>query len=241
MGVRCRASGSRGAPRGALLIVPPGAEQRKETVIMKRMRTTLGVGFVIAVMGFLGMTASVQAQSVAPLLESVEAALLEALTGPEGEYAAYASYAVVIEEYGNVEPYATIADAELRHIEALQRLLDKYGVSYPAANPYLGTIEAPADLATAAQAWADGEIANVELYDELLAAVEGYSDITRVFLNLQFASQEAHLPAFQLAAENGGTLTPGQIVDQIASYQQRNGVEGLVYGEKGMIRWRGGK
>jgi rubrerythrin len=174
------------------------------------------------------------------LPESVETALLEALTGPEGEYAAYASYAAVLEEYGDIEPYATIADAELRHIEALQRLLDKYGVEYPSENPYLVTIQAPANLATAAQAWADGEIANVELYDELLAEVEGYSDITRVFLNLQFASQEAHLPAFELAAENGGTITPGQMVDQIATYQERNGIEGYAYGEKGMIRWRGG-
>jgi len=208
---------------------------------MKRLRRTLGVGLVVAVIGVAGLAASVQAQTaVTPLPESVETALLEALTGPEGEYAAYASYAAVLEEYGDVEPYATIAEAELRHIEALQRLLDKYGVEYPTVNPYLGTIEAPADLATAAQAWADGEIANVELYDELLAEVEGYSDITRVFLNLQFASQEAHLPAFELAAENGGTISPGQMVDQIATYQERNGIDGYAYGEKGMIRWRGG-
>ena len=150
---------------------------------MKRLRKTLGAGLIAAVIGVVGLAASVQAQAVATSLpESVEAALLEALTGPEGEYAAYASYAAVLEEYGDVEPYATIADAELRHIEALQRLLDKYGVDYPAVNPYLGTIEAPADLASAAQAWADGEIANVALYDELLAEVEGYSDVTRVFL-----------------------------------------------------------
>ena len=108
-------------------------------------------------------------------------------------------------------------------------------------NPYLGEIAAPADLQAAAEAWAEGEIANVALYDELLAEVEGYPDITRVFLNLQSASQEAHLPAFQLAAENGGTITPGQMVDQIAQFQQRNGVEGYAFGEKGMLRWRRGK
>ena len=209
---------------------------------MKRLRTTLGVGGVAAMMGVVGLVASIQAQAaVMPLPESVETALLEALIGPEGEYAAYASYAAVLEEYGDVEPYATIADAELRHIEALQRLLDKYGVEHPTVNPYLGTIEAPMDLESAALAWADGEIANVELYDELLAEVEEFSDINRVFLNLQFASQEAHLPAFQLAAVNGGTVTSGQTVDPIASYQHRNGSEGFAYGQKGMIRWRGGQ
>jgi len=209
---------------------------------MKKLRKTLGVGVVAAVMGVVGLAVSVQAQAaVMPLPQSVQTALLEALLGPEGEYAAYASYAAVLEEYGDVEPYKTIADAELRHVEALQRLLDKYGVDYLTTNPYMGTIEAPADLESTAQAWADGEIANVELYDGLLAVVEDYSDITRVFLNLRFASQEAHLPAFQLAAENGGTVTSGQMVDHIASYQQHNGLEGYAYGQKGMTRWRGGQ
>jgi hypothetical protein len=203
----------------------------------------IGLGIVavglISVMLWGGL---VQAQTDSGALPAnVEAALLEALTGPEGEYAAYAAYAAVLETYGEVEPYATIADAELRHIEALQRLLDRYGIEYPSVNPYLGTIEAPEDLATAAQAWAEGEIANIALYDELLLEVEGYSDITRVFLNLQFASQDAHLPAFELAAENGGTLTPEQMNDQIAQFQQRNGVEGYAFGEKGMVRRRSGK
>jgi len=209
---------------------------------MNTRRAMRGTVVVVALIGILGLAGAVQAQARgAALPVSVEEALLEALTGPEGEYAAYASYAAVLEEYGDVEPYATIADAELRHIEALQRLLDRYGIEYPAVNPYLGGVEAPEDLAIAAQAWADGEIANVELYDELLAEVEDDSDITRVFLNLQFASQEAHLPAFQRAAENGGTITPGQMVDEMASYQQRNGVEGYAYGQKGMMRWRSGK
>ena len=206
------------------------------------MKTKLAAMIAVVVIGTVGLTAMASAQAATGVLaEKAEAAVLEALIGPEGEYAAYASYAAVLEEYGDVEPYATIAEAELRHIEALQRLLDKYGVEYPTVNPYLGTIEAPADLATAARAWADGEIANIALYDELFPAVVGNSDITRVFLNLQFASQEAHLPAFELAAENGGTLTPGQMTDQIAAYQQRNGIEGYAYGEKGMIRWRGGE
>jgi hypothetical protein len=141
---------------------------------------------------------------------NVQEALLETLTGPEGEYAAYASYAAVIEKYGDVEPYLHIMEAEGRHIIALQHQLDKYGIAYPAENPYLGQIEAPESLLEAAQAWAEGEIANVEMYEQLLSVVEEYSDITRVFLNLQRSSQEAHLPAFESAAENGGTLDSGE-------------------------------
>jgi hypothetical protein len=114
------------------------------------------------------------------------------------------TYAAIIEEYGNVQPYANIMDAEARHIAALQKLLDRYGVQYPTVNPYLGKVEAPASLAEAAQAGIDAEKANVELYEQQMAAVAAYSDIARVFANLQAASRNSHLPAFERALANGG-------------------------------------
>lgn len=129
----------------------------------------------------------------------------EALMGPEGEYAALASYQAVLDEYGDVEPYATIMEAEARHADALIRQLDRMGVATPDVNPYLGLIAAPADLTTAATAWAEGEVANVELYDRLLADATDDS-LIRVFENLRRASADQHLPAFEQAAENGGTL-----------------------------------
>lgn len=130
--------------------------------------------------------------------------VLEALVGPEGEYAAYATYAAIMEEYGNVQPYANIMSAEARHIAALQKLLDRYGVPYPTANPYLGQVAAPASLAEAAQAGIDAEKANVALYEQQKVAVAAYPDIARVFANLQAASQNSHLPAFERALANGG-------------------------------------
>jgi hypothetical protein len=133
----------------------------------------------------------------------------EALMGPEGEYAALASYQAVLDEYGQVEPYATIKDAEAQHAEALIRQLERMGVEVP-GNPYLGLIAAPADLTTAAAAWAVGEVANVELYDRLIEQTDD-ANLIRVFENLRRASAEAHLPAFELAAENGGTLDPEQM------------------------------
>ncbi len=134
----------------------------------------------------------------------------EALMGPDGEYAALASYQAVLDEFGQVEPYATIKEAESRHAEALVRQLDRMGVDTPTENPYLGLIAAPGDLESAAQAWAIGEIANVELYDQL---IEQASDerLIGVFENLRNASADSHLPAFELAAENGGTLDPEDI------------------------------
>jgi len=134
----------------------------------------------------------------------VAAAVLAALVGPEGEYAAYATYAAIIEEYGNVQPYADIIKAEARHIAALQKPLDRYGVPSSPVNSYLGQVTAPTSLAEAAQAGIDAEKANVELYEQQMAAVAAYPDIVRVFTNLQTASQDSHLPAFERALADGG-------------------------------------
>jgi hypothetical protein len=138
--------------------------------------------------------------------------ILAALMGPDGEYAAAASYAAVLDEYGMVEPYGTIYQAELRHIDALIRQLERAGEPVP-ANPYLGKIDAPADLTTAAKAWAQGEVLNVELYDDLIARTTN-ANLLNVLGNLRSASLDSHLPAFELAAKNGGTLTKDQMTNR---------------------------
>lgn len=145
----------------------------------------------------------------APAAGTDAAIAWEALTSPDGEYAAAASYQAVLDKFGQVEPYATILNAELKHINALTRQLERAGVTVP-ANPYLGNLEAPADLEAAAKAWAAGEILNVEMYDKLLTQTSE-SNLTRVLTNLRRSSQESHLPMFELAAENGGTLTADQM------------------------------
>jgi hypothetical protein len=148
-------------------------------------------------------------KELSPAAGTDAAVAWEALTGPDGEYAAAASYQAVLDKFGQVEPYATILGAELKHINALTRQLERAGVTVP-ANPYLGNLEAPADLETAAKAWAEGEILNVEMYDKLLTQTSD-ANLTRVLTNLRRSSQESHLPMFELAAENGGTLTPDQM------------------------------
>jgi len=130
----------------------------------------------------------------------VQVMVLDALVSPEGEYAAYATYAAILEAYGDATPFTNIMASEARHIEALTKILDAYGVPYPEENPYLGTIEVPASLAAAAQAGVDAEIANVDLYERQLESVANFPDIYQVFVNLQSASLNQHLPAFERAA-----------------------------------------
>ena len=158
------------------------------------------------------------------MTSEVSTALYEALVSGEGEYAAYATYGAAIDKFGQVEPYVSIQQAEANHIDALKRQMDKYGISYPQENPYIGNVVAPDSLEEAAEAWAIGEIANVELYDRLLEASEDCSDVTRVFTNLRNASQEMHLPAFELAAKSGGTLSQEQM--QPLSSEHHNGGNG---------------
>ena len=175
---------------------------------MKRVPSVVAIGAVVMALA-IGSVATVGAnsgcwrqdvtkQSSLPI--EVQEALLDALVGPEGEYAAYATYAAVLDRYGEVSPFANIMVSEAKHIDALQRLLDRYGVPYPEENPYLGVVEAAESLAAAAQAGIDAEIANVALYEDQLAAVAQYPNIVEAFINLQRASQEKHLPAFERAA-----------------------------------------
>jgi hypothetical protein len=135
--------------------------------------------------------------------------VLAALMGPEGEYAAAASYLAVLDKYGSVEPYQTIYQAELRHIDALIRQLERLGEEVP-ENPYLGKITAPDDLVSAAEAWAVGEVLNVEMYDQLISKTQN-ANLLNVLGNLRIASLESHLPAFELAAQGDGTLTAEQM------------------------------
>jgi hypothetical protein len=161
-----------------------------------------------------------QMKQQAPEAGTDAALAWEALTGADGEYAAAASYQAVLDQFGQVEPYSTILAAELRHVNALTRQLEGMGVTVP-SNPYLGVVSAPADLKTAAKAWAQGEILNVQLYDELLSEADS-TNLVRVFTNLRRASQESHLPMFELAAAGDGTLA----ADQVSGMQGSGGMHG---------------
>lgn len=137
----------------------------------------------------------------------------EALMGADGEYAASASYLAVLAAFGDVEPYASIQEAEERHSDALIRQLERMGVDAP-ENPHLGSIPAPADLEEAALSWAEGEVANIAMYDDLIAQSLDPA-LIRVLTNLRTASAESHLPAFEAAATTGGTSVAA--ADGIAS------------------------
>ena len=133
------------------------------------------------------------------LTEAEIRALNEAL---DDEYQAWATYDQVIADFGDSPPFSHVREAEARHIEALQVLYARYGLPVP-ENPWPGRVPRYASLIEACAAGVGAEVANAALYERLLAATRR-PDLLTVFRNLQAASQERHLRAFERCAQGAG-------------------------------------
>lgn len=127
-----------------------------------------------------------------PLSEVEKDALQQAILE---EYGAFNLYTAVINQFGSIYPFAQIVRSEQQHINVLVRQAEKYGVEVP-ANPGLAAAPAFTTVTEACQAGVKAEIADAALYDELKPVVT-HTDLLRVFNNLQRASLNSHLPAFQ--------------------------------------------
>ena len=141
-----------------------------------------------------------------PLTDAEIHALNEAL---DDEYHAWATYDQVIADFGEVRPFSNIREAEARHIEALCTLFARYGLPVP-DNRWPGKVARYASLHAACEAGVAAEIANGKMYERLLAATQR-PDILSVLRNLQEASQQRHLVAFQRCTQRsagGGGAKP---------------------------------
>lgn len=119
--------------------------------------------------------------------DALERAVLE-------EYGALNTYRAVIAQFGAVQPFTAIARSEQQHVNALLRQATKYGIDAP-ANPGLAAVFEWQSIADACQTGVEAEIADAALYDELVMVTE-HADLVRVYQNLQAASLNNHLPAF---------------------------------------------
>ena len=131
---------------------------------------------------------------------TLKESLVEAL---EDEYKAQAAYRKIIEKFGEIRPFVNIVEAEGRHIQALLPLFEKYGFDVP-EDRWENRLQAPESILASCQLGVDAEIENAEMYNRLLANTKDYGDVQMVFKNLQRASQENHLTAFQRCVERGG-------------------------------------
>ncbi len=123
-------------------------------------------------------------------------ALHEAL---DDEYRSWATYNQVISDFGEARPFINIRNAEARHIQALCSLFISYGITVP-KNTWSGRVAKYKTINEACEAGVTAEIENGQMYERLLKSTDR-SDILAVFRNLQEASQQRHLPAFQRCVE----------------------------------------
>lgn len=115
------------------------------------------------------------------------------------EYAARAYYAAVVQAFGAQPPFANIVRSEEQHIAALGNLCQRYGVPRP-LDPFPAEVDISPSWRVNLERGVAGEIANIRLYDYLARQVVE-PDVRQVFANLQAASRNNHLPAFQRALE----------------------------------------
>lgn len=126
----------------------------------------------------------------------------------DDEYHAWATYDQVIADFGDAPPFGNIREAEARHIEALVTLFARYGLAVP-ENPWPGKVVRYACLQAACEAGVTAEIANGEMYERLLGS-SLRPDIVTVLRNLQAASQQRHLAAFQRCAQRSAGSDAGR-------------------------------
>lgn len=177
------------------------------------------------------------------MLKNLEIALNEAL---QDEYKACETYRLVMQKFGAVRPFINIMGAEQRHIQALLPLFRKYQIPIPINQWNERNISIPNTLHEACLMGVQAEIENGEMYHKLLELSAGYPDVQSVFRNLQRASQENHLRAFQRSA--GLPVNPvnpshagynsAQTSDRFAAMNERGG--GCGGGGRGR-RHRGGR
>jgi hypothetical protein len=164
----------------------------------------------IALVLLLSAVAAFSQPAKATLLPAVKEALIDALAGEDGEYAARAKYAAIVAKFGQVQPYAYLRNAENYQSLALEGQLRKAGV-VPPSDRFTGKASTPASLPEAAAEAIRLEERTVACYERLLRTVNGDSDLTRIVQNLQRMTREGHLASVKAAAENGGSLTAEQI------------------------------
>lgn len=121
------------------------------------------------------------------------------MNGIMDEYNAYNTYQQVIDQFGEIRPFVNIQQAEAQHARAWEMLFTRYGIDIPDAPIMDETLvfESISDACTIA---ANAEVANFELYDDMLVALADYPDMVQVVTQLRNVSEFNHLVAFEQCA-----------------------------------------
>ncbi|MFE8700800.1 ferritin family protein [Cytobacillus sp. FJAT-54145] len=112
----------------------------------------------------------------------------------QDEYLAQARYDNILGNFGSIRTFVQIKEAEMRHINALLPLFERYQVPLP-EDKSLSFVTTPENIKAAYAAGVQGEIDNISMYEKFLS-LNIPTDARTVFSQLRNASLN-HLAAFE--------------------------------------------
>ncbi len=112
----------------------------------------------------------------------------------QDEYLAQARYDNILGTFGYIRTFAQIKEAEMRHINALLPLFERYQVPLP-EDKSQSFVTTPESIKAAYAAGVQGEIDNISMYERFLS-LNIPNDVRTVFTQLRNASLN-HLSAFE--------------------------------------------
>jgi hypothetical protein len=113
------------------------------------------------------------------------------------EYKAQMLYRSVLEDSPGALPFAVIVDSEVRHVEALQMLFTRRQQTPPPSLWTPASFDPFGSIPAACAGGVEAETLDAAFYTPYLQRTDLPQDVRNVFTNLQAASLENHLPAFQ--------------------------------------------
>ena len=142
-----------------------------------------------------GFCGSACTGSVGPDPDDIATLLVDAL---QEEYKAQMLYRSVLQTFGSeTVPFALIEPAEARHVEALRGLFARRQMAAPASAWAPGSFTPFDSVRLACAAGVVAEREDAAFYTPYLKRTDLPQDVRNVFTNLQKASLENHLPAFE--------------------------------------------
>jgi hypothetical protein len=116
--------------------------------------------------------------------------------GIQDEYRSETTYQGVVNDLGQLLPFANVLTAEQRHSATIAEMFARRGLTAPANAWTLASVPHYSTSTEACRAAATAERANVAMYDELLG-LDLPGDVRQGFTNIRAASLLNHLPAFE--------------------------------------------
>ena len=113
------------------------------------------------------------------------------------EYKAEMLYRSVLEDYQGAVPFAAIVESEARHVEALRMLFTRRQQTPPDSLWTAASFEPFGSIPAACAGGVDAETKDAAFYTPYLQRTDLPQDVRNTLTNLQAASLENHLPAFE--------------------------------------------